>query len=117
MNCYKEKQRQHSSNDDIFSKYQRKNRKGRNYKLNFFLEVGIQNMFIKVEEKLIQRFGYVEKMIVSDECVAFCMGGPHTCTLYRNIWTVVVCHHVGVNSCIFGWVSICMFSCVMVYGA
>jgi hypothetical protein len=64
---------------------------------------------MEVAEELIHWISYVEKIIFSDECVAFCMGGPHTRTLCHNIRTVVVCHCVGVSSCVFGWVSIFVF--------
>jgi hypothetical protein len=73
--------------------------------------VGIQNLFIQVEEKLIQWFGYAEIVIFSDECVTLCMGGPHTCTLPHNVRTVVVCHHISVSSSVFGWVSACVWFC------
>jgi len=77
--------------------------------------VGIQNLFVQIEEKLIQWFGYAETVIVSDECVTLCMGGPHNCTVHHNIWTVVVCHRVSVSSSIFGRVSVCMVLYFMVY--
>lgn len=73
--------------------------------------MGIQNLFTQVEEKLIQLFGYAETVIVSDECVILCMGGPHTFTLRHNVRTVVVCHRVSVSSAVFGWVSICVWFC------
>lgn len=46
-------------------------------------------------------------IIVSDECVTASLGRAHTCTLSHNVWTVVVCHHVRISSCVFGWVSVC----------
>jgi hypothetical protein len=71
--------------------------------------VVIQNLFIWVEEKLLQWFGYADTVIVSDECDTLCMGEPHTCTVCHNVRTVVVCHLVSVCSSVFGWVSVCVW--------
>ena len=89
---------------------ERKTRRGR-ISNEIFLRSGNSKFFIQVEEKLIQWFGYAETVIVSDECVTLCMGGPHTRTLCHNVWTVVVCHRVSVSSSVFGWVSVCVWFC------